>query len=194
MSDIQASPAVHAPRRRRKAGSFEAGIGMAIILGWLLLALGASVVAPYDPNGLDLTAVLAAPGEAHWFGTDNLGRDVLSRVIHGARIDIWMGFVGVVVPLIIGVSIGLISSAAREHIVCACACVRDRVRNRDRLGHQHRDSRAQHHIIDLTELPEAQPSLSIDQHEARRTAQFERAHRRRNRIALDRLVDADRHA
>lgn len=88
MSNTQASPAGHAAPCRMKAGSFEAGIGMAIILGWLLLALGASFVAPYDPNGLDLAAVLAAPGEAHWFGTDNLGRDVLSRVIHGARIDI----------------------------------------------------------------------------------------------------------
>lgn len=109
MSDIQASLAVHAPRRRLKAGSIEAGIGMAIILGWLLLALGASLVAPYDPNGLDLAAVLAAPGEPHWFGTDNLGRDVLSRVLHGARIDIWVGFVGVVIPLVIGVGVGLIS-------------------------------------------------------------------------------------
>lgn len=109
MSDIQASLAVHAPRRRLKAGSLEAGIGMAIILGWLLLALGASLVAPYDPNGLDLAAVLAAPGEPHWFGTDNLGRDVLSRVLHGARIDIWVGFVGVVIPLVIGVGVGLIS-------------------------------------------------------------------------------------
>lgn len=109
MSDIQASLAVHAPRRRLKAGSIEAGIGMAIILGWLLLALGASLVAPYDPNGLDLAAVLAAPGEAHWFGTNNLGRDVLSRVLHGARIDIWVGFVGVVIPLVIGVGVGLIS-------------------------------------------------------------------------------------
>ena len=109
MSDIQASLAVHAPRRRLKAGSLEAGIGMVIILGWLLLALGASLVAPYDPNGLDLAAVLAAPGEPHWFGTDNLGRDVLSRVLHGARIDIWVGFVGVVIPLVIGVGVGLIS-------------------------------------------------------------------------------------
>jgi peptide/nickel transport system permease protein len=109
MSDIQASLAVHAPRRRLKAGSLEAGIGMAIILGWLLLALGASLVAPYDPNGLDLAAVRAAPGEPHWFGTDNLGRDVLSRVLHGARIDIWVGFVGVVIPLVIGVGVGLIS-------------------------------------------------------------------------------------
>ena len=109
MSDIQASLAVHAPRRRLKAGSIEAGIGMAIILGWLLLALGASLVAPYDPNGLDLAAVLAAPGEAHWSGTNNLGRDVLSRVLHGARIDIWMGFVGVGIPLVIGVGVGLIS-------------------------------------------------------------------------------------
>lgn len=109
MSDIQASLAVHAPRRRLKAGSIEAGMGMAIILGWLLLALGASLVAPYDPNGLDLAAVLAAPGEAHWFGTNNLGRDVLSRVLYGARFDIWMGFVGVVIPLVIGVGVGLIS-------------------------------------------------------------------------------------
>ena len=109
MSDIQASLAVHAPRRRLKAGSLEAGIGMVIILGWLLLALGASLVAPYDPNGLDLAAVPAAPGEAHWFGTDNLGRDLATRVCYGARISLAIGIVASLINLGIGVLYGGIS-------------------------------------------------------------------------------------
>ena len=111
MSNADATPAIASlpqPRRLR-AGTIEAAIGAAIILGWLITALGANWLAPADPNALDLMAVLAPPSEAHWFGTDNLGRDVLSRVIHGARIDIWMGLVGVLIPLVIGVTIGLVS-------------------------------------------------------------------------------------
>lgn len=109
MSHADATPAAPARPRRLRAGTLEAGIGAAIILGWLIAALGANWLAPADPNALDLMAVLAPPGEAHWFGTDNLGRDVLSRVIHGARIDIWMGLIGVLIPLVIGVTIGLVS-------------------------------------------------------------------------------------
>lgn len=111
MSNADTVPAaIAAPQpRQRRAGTIETGIGAAIVLGWLIAALGANWLAPADPNALDLMAVLAPPGEAHWFGTDNLGRDVLSRVIHGARIDIWMGFIGVMIPLVIGVTIGLVS-------------------------------------------------------------------------------------
>lgn len=111
MSNADTVPAaIAAPQPRlRRAGTIEAGIGAAIVLGWLITALGANWLAPADPNALDLMMVLAPPGNGHWFGTDNLGRDVLSRVIHGARIDIWMGFIGVLIPLVVGVSIGLIS-------------------------------------------------------------------------------------
>ncbi|NEY92084.1 ABC transporter permease [Tabrizicola oligotrophica] len=96
-------------RPRLKKGTIELAIGVLIVGAWILAAAGAGIVAPADPNALDLAAVLAPPGPAHLMGTDNLGRDILSRVIHGARIDIWMGFIGVLAPLCIGVLVGLVS-------------------------------------------------------------------------------------
>lgn len=94
---------------RRRPVSFELGAGLAIILGWLVLAIAAPLAAGADPNAIDLLAILVPPGAEHPFGTDHLGRDVLARVLHGARIDIWMGFMGVLPPLVIGVTIGLLS-------------------------------------------------------------------------------------
>lgn len=94
---------------RRRPVFFELGAGLAIILGWLVLAIAAPLVAGADPNAIDLLAILVPPGAEHPFGTDHLGRDVLARVLHGARIDIWMGFMGVLPPLVIGVTIGLLS-------------------------------------------------------------------------------------
>lgn len=93
----------------RSDGGVEIATGILIIAGWIVIALGAQWIAPYDPNAIDLLAILQGPGPSHVFGTDHLGRDVLSRVMYGARIDIWMGFVGVLAPMTIGVSIGLLS-------------------------------------------------------------------------------------
>lgn len=92
-----------------RRGAAEVALGGAVLAGWLALALAAPLVAPYDPNAVQLMAVLVPPGAEHWFGTDHLGRDVLSRVIWGARIDIWMGVAGVLPPLAIGAAIGLLS-------------------------------------------------------------------------------------
>ncbi len=105
MIDATAGPAP-APRR---PGTAEIAVGGIILLGWLVMALGADWIAPYDPNAIDLRGILGAPSPAHPFGTDQLGRDVLSRVLHGARIDIWMGLVGVLAPLAIGIAVGLVS-------------------------------------------------------------------------------------
>lgn len=84
-------------------------VGAAILVGWLVLALAAPIVAGADPNAVDLAHVLEPPSAAYLFGTDHLGRDLFARVIYGARIDIWMGFMGVLPPLAIGVTIGLLS-------------------------------------------------------------------------------------
>ena len=83
--------------------------GVGIVLFWALLALLADVVAPFDPDAYDYAAALAPPGAVHWLGTDNFGRDVLSRVIHGARIDLQMGIIGVICPFVLGTVIGSIS-------------------------------------------------------------------------------------
>jgi peptide/nickel transport system permease protein len=82
---------------------------IALLGTWIVLALAAAWIAPYDPDQVDLFNILKAPSAAHWFGTDQVGRDVLSRIIHGARIDLMMCVLGVVPALIIGTTIGLVS-------------------------------------------------------------------------------------
>ena len=95
------------PRARPLLGSWSLAIGVAGLALFVLAALAAPLVAPYDPVALDLAATLQPPSAAHWFGTDHLGRDLLSRVIWAARIDLQIGFVGVAVPLVIGSLVGL---------------------------------------------------------------------------------------
>lgn len=84
-------------------------VAMAILGGWLFVALAAPFIAPYDPDAIDITSMLAAPSADHWFGTDQVGRDVFSRVIHAARVDLFLCVVGVLPPLAIGTVVGLLS-------------------------------------------------------------------------------------
>ena len=84
-------------------------IGGGIVCIWIALALLARWIAPYDPVALDIANALQGPSAAHWFGTDQVGRDVLSRVIHGARIDLLVCVAGVLPPLLIGTGVGLLS-------------------------------------------------------------------------------------
>ncbi len=84
-------------------------LGMAIIAAALLLALAAPWVAPFDPIAQDTPNALQPPSLAHLFGTDNFGRDVFSRVIWAIRVDLQIGFFGVLFPFIIGTAIGLTS-------------------------------------------------------------------------------------
>jgi peptide/nickel transport system permease protein len=102
-------PGMH---RRLFGSSRLIPIGAAMTLFWLLLALAAPVVAPYDPIAQDLSATLRPPGLAHWLGTDNFGRDILSRIIWGTRIDLQMGVFGVLFPFVIGTVLGAISGYA----------------------------------------------------------------------------------
>jgi peptide/nickel transport system permease protein len=87
-------------------------LGAAIVLAWALVALLAPWIAPYGPIAHDLPEKLQGPSLAHPFGTDNFGRDVLSRVMHGARIDLQMGIIGVLFPFIIGTTLGSIAGYA----------------------------------------------------------------------------------
>lgn len=90
MADITTSEAVSAPRGRRGllhrllANPLSA-IGMLMVIAAVLAAVFAPLIAPYDPIALALDQRLQAPGNQHWFGTDENGRDILSRVIFGAR-------------------------------------------------------------------------------------------------------------
>jgi peptide/nickel transport system permease protein len=83
--------------------------GLAIVLLWVMAALFAPWLTPMDPNAIDLENVLQPPGGQWLLGTDHVGRDILTRVIFAARIDLWMGFLGVLAPALIGVTIGLFS-------------------------------------------------------------------------------------
>jgi len=84
-------------------------IGATIVLFFVALALFAPWIAPFDPNAPDWIAIRAAPNAAHWFGTDDLGRDVLSRVIFGSRASLAAGVVSVSVAVLIGLPFGLVA-------------------------------------------------------------------------------------
>jgi len=91
--------------RRKPLGA----AGGLVLAGMLALALLAGRVAPYGYDEADIFSRLKAPSEAHWLGTDNLGRDLLSRVMYGARVSMAVGFGGVVVGLLLGTAVGLVS-------------------------------------------------------------------------------------
>lgn len=105
MARVTASPGQLA--WRRFAGRRAALLGVAIVLGFILLALGAAWFAPLDPIATSWGAIRKAPSAAHWFGTDEIGRDVLSRVIWGTRASLLAGVVSVSISLLLGVPIGL---------------------------------------------------------------------------------------
>jgi peptide/nickel transport system permease protein len=84
-------------------------IGLAIILGMLLASLLARWITPYDPIAQDLAHTLLPPSAEHPFGTDNFGRDIFSRVLHAAQLDMRIGFLAVLFPWIIGVTLGCLS-------------------------------------------------------------------------------------
>ena len=88
---------------------FTLVIGIIIIISWIIIAIFASFISPFDPNTLYLDNTFQYPNLIHFFGTDNYGRDIFSRVIHGSRLDLQMAFIGVVFPFIIGNFIGLLS-------------------------------------------------------------------------------------
>jgi len=86
-----------------------AGFGLLVVALVLFVALSADVIAPYNPNQPQPAGVLTAPALAHWLGTDQLGRDVLSRIIYGTRTSVQAGVVSVGFALIAGLSIGLLA-------------------------------------------------------------------------------------
>lgn len=84
-------------------------LGLGVLLFFVLLAVFAPLVSPYDPIYQDGTARLQGPGWAHPFGTDNFGRDILSRVIWGTRVDLQIAVLGVIFPFVIGTTIGTVA-------------------------------------------------------------------------------------
>jgi peptide/nickel transport system permease protein len=97
---------------RRAARARLAPFGAAVLLAALVMAFGASVLAPYDPLKQDLNNTLARPGRAHVLGTDNIGRDVLSRVIWGTRVSLLAGILSVAIAAAAGSVLGLVAGYA----------------------------------------------------------------------------------
>ncbi len=89
--------------RRRPLGA----IGAAVVALMILVALTATVIAPYDPLAVDFGAMLAAPSAAHWLGTDAFGRDVLSRLVYGSRTALIVGFGAAFVGATAGAVLGV---------------------------------------------------------------------------------------
>ena len=106
----EASPGRRALRRLRKRHA--ALFGLCVVVFFVAIAIFAPWIAPYDPLGTSWSAIRKAPSAAHWFGTDELGRDVLSRIIYGARASLLAGVVSVSIALSLGVPIGLLAGYA----------------------------------------------------------------------------------
>jgi peptide/nickel transport system permease protein len=86
-----------------------AAFGLVVIALFCLMAALAPWISPYSPYEQDLYAVLSGPSVAHWFGTDNLGRDLLSRTIYGARVSLVFGIGSTALSAVLGVAVGLLA-------------------------------------------------------------------------------------
>ncbi len=91
-------------------------IGAIIVLALILLALLGPALAPYDPNQMDFSAVFSAPSAAHLLGGDDFGRDVLSRIMYGARISLLVGAIAVSLAATVGTTLGMIAGYSRRLI------------------------------------------------------------------------------
>jgi len=103
----EASPARRALRRLvRRRGAM---VGLALVVFFVLMAILAPWISPHDPLATSWSMVRKAPSAGYWFGTDEIGRDVLSRVIWGARASLLAGVVSVCISLLVGVPVGLVA-------------------------------------------------------------------------------------
>lgn len=114
ITNAVATAAPSRPRSRsrvwRKLGRNPAALaGGLIVLLFVLMAIAAPLIAPYEPNVSSWLTVRKPPSAAHWMGTDDVGRDVMSRLIHGSRASLSAGITSVVIALVIGVPLGVVS-------------------------------------------------------------------------------------
>lgn len=94
---------------RRVLRTRGAGFGLVVTLLTVLLAVTADLISPYSPATQDYTAIMSPPSLQHWLGTDNLGRDTLTRIIYGTRVSILAGLVSVGFAAIVGTLMGLLA-------------------------------------------------------------------------------------
>ena len=96
--------------------NWTALLGLVLILLIAALAVAAPLVTRYDPEAIDLVNMRQPPSAEHWFGTDDLGRDVFSRVVYGGRTSLIIGFVPSLISLILGTALGLLAGYAGKHV------------------------------------------------------------------------------
>ncbi|MBM3600325.1 MAG: ABC transporter permease [Alphaproteobacteria bacterium] len=115
MTAVASEPTYVVPKRRHPVLQFVVqqplgSAGLVVIIAMILAAAFAGYVAPYDPVAVDFGAMLAPPSIDHWLGTDSFGRDVLSRIIYGARTALSVGFLASFLGSSLGATIGVVSA------------------------------------------------------------------------------------
>ena len=88
-------------------------MGLFLVGSITFASVAAPLLSPYSPSAMNLDAILAPPSSAHWLGTDSLGRDILTRLLYGGRVSLWVGFVAVGISVSIGASLGLVAGYFR---------------------------------------------------------------------------------
>jgi peptide/nickel transport system permease protein len=110
MSNTLQSPPSDARLSLHRIGQYRLSLlGIAVLLAFTMCAVFAPLLAPHDPAQLSLAARLSPPSAAHWFGTDELGRDVLSRTIYGARVSLMVAVAVVSLSLALGLVLGALA-------------------------------------------------------------------------------------
>ena len=107
LAPVVETPGQRAWRRLKKRRGAMLGLGIILVL--VLMAVFASVLAPYDPTQQSWSLVRKPPSPAHWFGTDEVGRDLLARIIYGARASLSAGVISVGIAIALGVPLGLVA-------------------------------------------------------------------------------------
>jgi peptide/nickel transport system permease protein len=130
MSYVEAQPLSPRARRRRILRRRflrrpAAVVSLVVVVAFVLAAVFARWVAPHSPEATDFNAILASPSREHLLGTDELGRDTLSRIIWGARASIQAGFFATVIAMVVAVPIGLVAGYYRGRVDTVIARLTD---------------------------------------------------------------------
>lgn len=104
-------------------------MSVAVVILFFVVGLTADWLAPYDPNALDIRNKLAGPSPAHWLGTDQLGRDVLSRLLVGTEVACFLAITSVSIAVLIGIVLGMVAAFTTQWIDWALVLVFDTVRS-----------------------------------------------------------------
>lgn len=113
---VALSAARKKPKKKRMRLRLPVVLSLVILTALAIMVLFADVISPYDPDAQDLTAVLQTPSAAHWLGTDDIGRDVLSRMIHGTRTALAAALLATAVAVAIGLPLGILTGYAGKWV------------------------------------------------------------------------------